>query len=150
MKIMLTRLLPDQVSNLWSIIKYAVEESLPPIAGESPNKMNNILTALLCSKAQCWMSYVKSKEGNKFEGLVITEITHGDISDTKSLLIYCLYGFEKASRKSWTGGMKALVKFASSRGCSSITAYSEIPSIISLVERLGGETKYRFIKIPLF
>ena len=147
---MLTRLLPDQVSNLWSIIKYAVEESLPPIAGESPNKMNNILTALLCSKAQCWMSYVKSKEGNKFEGLVITEITHDDISDTKSLLIYCLYGFEKASRKSWTGGMKALVKFASSRGCSSITAYSEIPSIISLVERLGGETKYRFIKIPLF
>ena len=147
---MLTRLLPDQVSNLWSIIKYAVEESLPPIAGESPNKMNNILTALLCSKAQCWMSYTKSGEGNKFEGLVITEITHDDISDTKSLLIYCLYGFEEISKSSWTGGMKALVKFAASRGCSNITAYSEVPSIISLVERLGGEAKYRFIKIPLF
>lgn len=147
---MLTKLMPDQIANLWNIIKYAVEESLPPIANESSNKMNNILTALLCGNALCWVSYTKSEGESKFEGLVITKITYDDISNTKSLLIYCLYGFEVASKRSWTDGMKALVKFAASQGCSNITAYSEDPSIISLVERLGGETKYRFIRLPLF
>lgn len=148
--IMLTLLMPEQVSSLWNIIKYAIEESLPPVVDESPDKMNNILTALLCGKAQCWASYVKLKEGNKFEGIVITKISHDDVSSTKSLLIYCMYGYEGSSKATWTKGLKALVKFAISRGCTSIVGYTETSSIINLVERLGGETKYRFIRIPLF
>lgn len=147
---MLTLLMPEQVSNLWNIIKYAIEESLPPVVDESSDKMNNILTALLCGKAQCWASYVRAEEGNKFEGLVITEITYDNISDTKNLLIYCMYGYERSSKATWTKGLKSLVKFAVSRRCTSIVGYTEVSSIINLVDRLGGETKYRFIKLPLF
>ena len=146
---MLTKLLPDQISKFWDIIKYAIEESLPPIVGESPDKMNKILTALLIGKAHCWASYTKGEKENIFEGIVITKILYDDLSDTKNFLIYCLYGYEDVNRESWLRGFKSLVKFAISQGCSQIIGYSNIPLILRMVDKLGGETKYTFVKIPL-
>ena len=147
---MLTRLLPEQISALWDIIKYAIEESLPPIVGESPDKMNKILAALLCDKAQCWASYEKVEGGNRFEGIVITKILYDNISDTKNLLIYCLYGYENVDKGSWLKGFKSLVKFAASRNCSKIIGYSNIPLILRLANKFGGSTDYTFITVPLF
>jgi len=147
---MLTKLMPDQISNFWDIIKYAIEESLPPTVDESSNKMNNILSALLCGKAQCWASYDKIEDGNKFEGLVVTRITYDDVSDTKNLLIYCLYGYETVSKSNWLSGFKSLVKFAIGQGCNQIIGYSDVSLILKLVKHLGGETKYTFISLPLF
>jgi hypothetical protein len=149
-KIMLTKLMPDQISNFWDIIKYAIEESLPPIAGESPDKMNKILAALLIGKAQCWASYEKTESENRFEGLVITKVIYDDASDTRNLLIYCLYGYEKVSKSNWISGFKSLVKFAIGQKCNQIIGYSDVPMIIDLVKKLGGSTQYTFVKLPLF
>ncbi len=146
---MLTKLLPEQISQFWDIIKYAIEESLPPIAGEGPDKMNKILTSLLSSKSECWASYTVNGKERRFEGIVITKIQYDDISDTKSLLIYCLYGYETADRSSWTAGLKALVKYAASRNCHRIIGYTEVPFIVDVVRRLGGEAKYTFISLPV-
>lgn len=145
---MLTQLIPDQISNFWDIIKFAVEESLPPIAGDSPDKMNKILAALLIGKAQCWASYIKGEEFNKFEGIVITKILFDDISDTKSLLIYCLYGYENVDKRSWLSGLKALTKYAMSQGCIQIVGYSNVSLILKVVKSLGGEAEQTFIKLP--
>jgi hypothetical protein len=145
----LTRLLPDQISRFWDIIRFAIEESLPPITGEGPDKMNRILSSLLSGKADCWASYVKEKESRRFEGIVITKIQYDDISSTRNLLIYCLYGYEHIESESWTTGLKTLVKYASSKGCHRIIAYTDEPRIIEMVKKLGGETDYTFISIPL-
>lgn len=147
---MLTKLMPDQISKFWNVIKYAIEDSLPPTVGESPDKMNKILAALLIGKAQCWASYVKGGEENKFEGLVITKILYDDVSDTRNFLIYCLYGYEIVSKSSWVSGLETLVKFAIDRDCSQIIGYSDVPMIIDLVNKLGGSTKYTFVELPLF
>ncbi len=146
---MLTRLTPEQVSNFWDVIKYAVEESLPPITGEHPDRMNHILSALLSGKAQCWASYARIGEVGKFEGIVLTRILVDDLSMTKNLLIYCLYGYEEVEEGSWLTGLKALIKFAKSRNCSRIIAYSEIPYIIKLASKLGAETNYTFVSFNL-
>lgn len=146
---MLTRLLPDQVSRFWNIIKYAIEESLPPIAGGSPDRMNRILTSLLSDKAQCWASYTVNGEQRRFEAIVITRILYDDVSDTRSLLIYCLYGYENIRMASWSDGLKSLVKYASSRNCHRIIGYTDLPFIVKVVERLGGETKYVFVSLPV-
>lgn len=146
---MLTKLLPDQVSDHWDIISYAVEQSLPPIAGESPDKMNKILSSLLMGKSHCWASYTVGESKRVFEGIVITRIQHDDVSDTRNLLIYCLYGYEGVDRKSWIDGFKTLVKFAESKNCDRITGYTKEPLIIRKVEQLGGEADYTFISLPL-
>lgn len=146
---MLTKLLPDQISKFWDIISYAIEESLPPVAGESPDKMNNILMSLLSGKSQCWVSYTKNEEQRIFEGVVVTKILYDDMSDTKNLLIYCLYGYNSVKRTSWLSGFKALVKYAASKSCYRIVGYSDLPFILDVVKRLGGETRYTFVTLPL-
>ena len=146
---MLTKLLPDQISKFWDVIKYAIEESLPPVVGEGPDKMNKILMSLLSDKAQCWASYTMDGERRKFEGIMITRVMYDDVSDTKNLLIYCFYGYDNIERASWLNGFRTLVKYASSRDCHRIVGYTDLPSVVKIAERFGGEARYAFVSVPL-
>jgi hypothetical protein len=146
---MLTKLLPEQISDYWDIVKHAISESLPPTAGEGPGKMNRILSALLASKAECWISSTIEGDVRKFEGVVITKLQYDDISNTRNLLMYCLYGYEDVSKESWTKGLKTLVKYASSKECYRILAYTDIPYMIEMANKLGGEAKYTLSSFPL-
>lgn len=146
---MITLLLPEDVSRHWDIIKFAIEESLPPTVSDHPDKMNNILAGLLSGKAQCWISHSMNGQIRVFDGVVVTKILYDDVSNTKSLLIYCLYGYNKVPKESWLQGLQALAKWAISKGCSSIVGYSDNPAIFRVVERFKGEAKYTFIRIPL-
>lgn len=142
---MLTKLLPEQISKFWDIIKYAVEESLPPVVGESPNKMNNILMSCLNGTLEVWASYERSEEGTRFEGLMITSILYDKSSQTKNLLIYCIYGYNKVDKQSWYSGLTSLLKYAKSKNCNQIVAYTDVPMLVDLVKSLGGEARYTFV-----
>jgi hypothetical protein len=146
---MLVRLMPDQISKFWDVIKFAIEQSLPPIAGESPNKMENILMSALDGSIEVWASYTKSAESNKFEGIVLTEMLYDRPSRTKNLLLYCLYGYEDVDKQSWVSGIVTLAKYAISRGCTQIVTYTDIPYMISLAKSLGAEAKYTFISFDV-
>ncbi|MBU2249633.1 MAG: hypothetical protein KKD77_22995 [Gammaproteobacteria bacterium] len=144
---MLTKLLPDQISTFWPIIKYAVEESLPPIAGEHPDKMNRILSAMLSGLLEVWVSY--KKPSNKFEAVVVTQFLYDDASNTKNLLLYCLYGYEQIDPSSWDEGWIVLSKYAKTKKCHSIMAYSANPYLVELAKTFGGNTDYTFISLAL-
>lgn len=144
---MLTKLLPDQISKFWPIIKYAIEESLPPVVGEHPDKMNRILSACLSGKLEVWASYKRAE--SKFEAIVITQILYDDASSIYNLLIYCLYGYSTVSSESWTEGYIALTKYAKSKKCQSIVAYTANPFIVEMAKKYGGDTDYTFISINL-
>ena len=142
---MLTRLLPEQVSKFWDIIKYALEESLPPIVGGHPERMNRILTSLLTDKAICWASYKRGEEGVKFEGIAVTRILYDDVSDTRNLLIYAVYGYEETDSNTWIEGITSILKYANSKRCEQIIAYTDFPHVVEIVDRLGGSTATTFL-----
>ena len=142
---MLVKLLPDQISRFWDIIRYAIEQSLPPIVGEHPNKMQNILMSALDGSIDVWASYTRSEKSNKFEGVVLTEVLFDIPSRTKNLLIYCMYGYEEVSDQSWINGLLTLTKYAASKGCNQVVGYTDNSYIVELVNRLGGEAKSTFI-----
>jgi len=143
---MLIRLLPEQASNHWDEIKFAIEESLPPIVGMQSDRMSNILRSVLLEEVIVWVSHNSEK---KVDGLVLTTFVLDKLSGTKSLLIYCLYGYGTAGMESWQEGVETLRKFAISSGCHRVTGYTDVPSIIRFVESIGGTANYRFISIPL-
>ena len=134
---MLTKLLPDQVSKFWDVISYAMEQSLPPTVGENPDKMNNILMAALSGKLDIWASYVKNDKVNKFEGILATRIIYDDVTNMNNLLIYAIYGYDKVSKESWEDGLRTIVKYAKSRKCSLIVAYTNEPRVVQVVNSLG-------------
>ena len=142
---MLTKLLPEQISKLWDIIKYAIENSGPITDNEQPGRMNRILSAALSGKMDIWASYVKG-EVNKFEGIVVTDTIYDDATGIKNLLIYSIYGYvDKVDRKSYVVGLSALAKYAKSLKCTNIVAYTQDPGVVALVKHLGGDTSYTIL-----
>jgi hypothetical protein len=145
---MLVRLMPNNIANLWDSIRSGLEASLPPIVGEVPYKMTNILNGMLEGSLQCWVSY--EKETKQPSAYILTTVVSEGISGTKNLLIYCVYGFENITEKQWAEGLEALKTFGKSRGCSMVTAYTELPYIEEVVKSLGGEAKFRFLTFPIY
>ena len=148
---MITKLLPEQISKFWPIIKHAIEESLPPTVGDHPDKMNRILSSCLSGELDVWASYHKgeSESGIVFEGIGLTSILYDPPSNTKSLLIYCMFGYEKSLETSWIEAFEGVSEYAKSKGCSRIVAYSSVPYIIERAKQFGGNTDYTFISFPL-
>jgi hypothetical protein len=143
---MLIRLLPEQASRNWNDIKFAIEESLPPVVGMQSDRMSNILKAVLTEELIVWVSAEKDKD---ISGILITAFTFDKPSGTKSLLLYCVYGYGDVNRNAWIEGAETIRKFAIGEKCNRIIGYSDTPSIIKFVESIGGETKYRFLSLPL-
>lgn len=144
---MINKLLPEQISKFWLIIKYAIEESLSPIVGEHPDKMNRILSSCLSGLLEVWAVY--DKESNKFEAIIVTQFLYDDASNTKNLLIYCLYGYTTISLGSWYRSLDAMIKYAKSNGCHSIVAYSANQDLIKIVKSYSANTDYTFISFEL-
>jgi hypothetical protein len=147
---MLTQLLPDQISKFWPVIKYAIEEALPPtIKGEHPDKMNRILSAALSGKLDVWASYDRINEVTKFNGIVVTQILYDDASNVYNLLIYVVFAYENTTTKTWEEGYEALAKYAKSKKCTNMIAYSSVPKIVSIAKAFGADTSFTLISIPL-
>lgn len=146
---MLTKLLPEQISKFWDIIGYAVEQTLPPIAGEHPDRMNRVLSAALSGRVDVWASYTRDGDNLSLEAVVLTKLLYDDISNTNSLLIYCVFGYSKLNGNSWTNGLDILVKYAKSKQCSKLIAYTEFPGIVKIAKNLGADTKNTFISFDI-
>lgn len=146
---MLVRLLPDQVAKFWDIIKYAVEESLPPTVSKNIDNMQNVLIGCLDGSIEVWASYLKKDDNIKLNAVMLTQFLYDKSTKTKSLLIYCIYGYNNITRDFYIEGLDILKKYAKARGCTQIVAYSDVPLIINLAKQLGAETKYTFISFDL-
>ena len=144
---MLVKLLPANIAEYWDIIKYAAENSLPPIVWENQNTMNNILESLLSDRMQCWVSY--KEEGHKIDGVVITTVSEDLASGSKNLLIYCLYAFGDTDKDTWVEGWTALSKYGKSLGCHRMVAYTEEPKMVQITWKLGGDARYTFCTLPI-
>ena len=143
---MLVRLTPEQVAEYWEGIKFAVEESLPPVAVEKPGTLNRILEAMLVGIIQAWVSL--RREDKKVVALVTTTVADDNISRTKSLLIYSTYAFEQSEKSDWIEGFAALSKFAKGMKCDNITAYSNEADILKIAQYYNPEMT-TYIRFPL-
>jgi len=136
---MLVRLTTDQISRFWDIIKYSFEQAAPPIALVSPEHSANLLEDLLVGTADCWISFQR-ENGNKIDGVVITKVVTDEASKTRNLLIYSLFAYVMTNKKSWTEGLRSLARWAKSKRCYNIIGFTQENQIISLVNKLGGNT----------
>ena len=146
---MLIKLLPDQVARYWSFIRPAIEGALPPTASGASDRMQNILTGVLTGDIVVWANVVDRDGAQVMNGVVSTmvqlEIGTGD----KSLLFYTMFGYQNSLQRDWIDGIATLSKYAISEGCSRIVAYTNVPGMVSMAERLGADTSFRFISFPL-
>ena len=147
---MLVRLIPEQIANLWDMIKYALENSPPIVVEQRGDKwINKVLEQALNGSIEIWAAYKRSEEGAKFEGIVITSFEIDKFVRQKSLLIYYVFSFRETAPSTWIEGLKVLTKYAKSRGCVRVIAYSNVPEIVSISEKLGGDVSTTFITFDI-
>jgi len=146
---MINPLLPEKISHFRDVIKYAVEQSLPPTAGDHPDKMNRILGALLSGKLLCWASYQVDEDNRKLDGIIVTDIIYEQATDSRSLLIYSLYGYTEVSHETWLEGLQALLKYGRSKKCTKVVAYTTVPYMIDLTKKMGGNADWTYCSFDI-
>lgn len=146
---MLLKLLPEQVSDRWQALKDGIEASLPVVNDEDPEKMNNILAAILTGDVQCWVSY-RELEDLKKQGvaLVLTTTVDDRLTNTRSLLLYLVWAWEKTQASDWIEGFQALTKFAKLMKCNRLISYTDDEKVIKIAEKFNGEFR-TFISFPV-
>jgi len=149
MKSILSKLTPDQISRFWDIIGYAIEQSVPPFSYEHPDRMNRLLVAALCGKIDVWAGYTREDDRVRFNCVCVTQFLYDEPTDTRSLLIYALYGYSVTYFPEWKQMMHTLTKYARAKGCKRIIAYSKVSSVIDLAKKLGADTDYTFISFDV-
>jgi hypothetical protein len=146
---MITRLLPENVTENWEIVKFAIKGSLPPFAKDSPDKMNRILESIVLGHLEVWVFYVPTPPSIHIKSIVTTSIITDQESQTKNLLIYSIYNFDRGSIEEWEEGLSGLREYARANGCAGITGFTVDPHLIKFVEHAGGSSDVRFVKIPV-
>lgn len=143
---MLLKLNPQIISVSWDEISRCIDEAVPPIASSAPDRNSRILESLLSGDMQAW---AYRRDNGNIVYLALTTPLYDPCSNTKSLLIYCLYGWLTPGIDELREGFDVVSRFAKGLGCSRIVAYSDNEAVIKIAERIGAETKYRLLSFNL-
>jgi len=141
---MVIRLLPNQVPKLWNQIKYAVVNTDRVSEKDMPRYLNDLLHALLSDKAQC---FIRFDEDRMLKALCITKIGLDELSGERSLVLQCLFSYQRVPEQEWKDNLEFIELFARKSKCKSILAYSENQRIFDLPSSTNFEERFRcFIK----
>jgi len=146
---MLIALMPEQISRRWELIKYAVEQAVPPTVLASPEVLNNLLMSLLDGSAQCWVNYKKKEDKSTVDAVLVTTIIEDFLSRTRNLLLYALYGASPLDDESYASGFETLKKYARANSCVKMVAYTNNSRVIEVASRVGWDVEWNFISFTL-
>ena len=147
--IKLIRMLPDQAAHYWPILSKGFARSLPPGTFPSEMLLNNLLASVLKKNYDCWILKGDRGDKNKLIAGALTTVLIDHLTGSRPLLIYSLYAKTMLSDKEWKEAFELLSKVAAKNKCQRITAYSMNPSILSIVESLGGKSEMRLVELEV-
>ena len=149
---MLIQLTPEQFASNWDFLRQCIVTNMP-MQRDHREQDNNVLLALLGGLMQCWVEAKQSSNNGtcktEIRAVVVTQVLEDDISAVSNLLIYSLYSLNSAFDISmWQKGILTLVRFAKSRGCDRILAYTGNDGIIKFMQRLGADASQTVLILP--
>lgn len=147
----LLKLLPYQISERWDWVWSTIEPALPTFSNIRQNyeRENNVLAALLGGKLEYLLFLVDDGNEVKIKVAMTVAVIETIDESGKQLLIYSIYGLRMASKEEWLEGFELLKKYAMSKHCVSIVAYTNLKSVAEMVRRLGGNADFTFLKLEV-
>jgi len=131
---MIIKLLPEQITKLWDSIRYGVIEAVAPMIDPTPENIQDILCQLLKQDMQCWCVFDEEKN---IYGYIVTSISVDMNTNFRTLMVYSLFLYQKATPEMWEEGMNAVDSFAKSNNCTRVVAYTANPSVVSIAKKNG-------------
>lgn len=141
-------LMPEQISNRWDAIRYAIERAVPPTVITSPEVMNNLLMSLLDGAAQCWIS-CKNQEDQSVDAILVTTVTEDFLSGTRTLMLYSLFGINPLDDVAYLEGFETLKKYARINRCIKLTVYTNVSRVVEMASKFGWDVEWMFLSYTL-
>jgi len=107
-----------------------------------------IQSQLLVEKLQCWFA-LADQGSDMVYGVMTTGIVRDEFSGTNNLLIYTVTVTDAHPSSLWEEAYIPLRIYAKSLLCTEIVAYSNQPRMLEIAERLGADTSWRLIQLPI-
>ena len=148
---MLIRLMPEQVSASWEVMRSHIMRSMPPTVRGDQTIPVAILKSILAEKAIMW-AMCSDATGEQVNGLVLTSHFIDPISEHKSLVIYAMVSVNPKVRlkdPDFRDIIDTLRKFAVGRDFHNIIAFTEQTNVVRLAQRIGSKNRYFFIEFGL-
>lgn len=140
------RLHPHEIPTYWEIIKYASAKAENLEQGHMASYFNRLLYTLLNRKAQC---FIRLNDERMISAVCITRIIVDEVKGEKSLLVNCLYSFQKAQDDIWREYFGIMKEFARTVNCSNVVASSSNYRVWEICKMLGFEETIRTFSIDL-
>ena len=144
----ITKLNPEQIMRYWSEIKECINSSLPPLVKDNDQSMLKIQENLLVGKLECWIGS-EAGDASKIYAVATTCFVTDEISETKNLLVYTLATVNPHSQELWTKARDILSRYGKSKNCSNIIAYSNLREVENIINKLGGDSSWKILYIPI-
>lgn len=133
-------LLPNQIPMFWEAIKFACASADEVNPRDYTSYFNELLHALLSSRAQCFAVLTDEKI---LRNIAVTRINVDKITGKKELLLQCLYFAESLDESDITKYFGFIVEFAKSESCTAITFNTRNSRIWQIANLLGCDLKYK-------
>jgi len=141
------KIYPEKLVKHWGMLRAFIEKTLPPTA-DPEARANAILDSLLTGRMDAFQFVDMTDEANIMKGFVILAVVSSVDGYGRDLLIYSAYSYqaETLGKEALLEAWNLMVKYAQSKSCAAITAYTNIDHMINLAAGFGAETSYRYIR----
>ena len=143
----LFKLSPEQLMQHWPYVKDCIMLALPPYVTSNADNIIRIQEQLLVGSLECWACV--NDETGEFYGIVTTQIAVDEATMTKNLFLFSVTITEEHEHRIWQEGYNHFSRYAASKGCSAIIAYTDQQSVVVLANKLGADTSWHLLKFPI-
>lgn len=127
------KLLPDDYKYYWPIVRYGLQQAVPPTAGDGLDALRKILIKLMAGRAQGWVY----EEDRQIKATSVTYIERDQMTGERFLVFYSLYAYTVLPLETWRQLLKTLLKFAQANKCARIIAYIQDDSVVEMAKVIG-------------
>lgn len=144
---MIVRLMPEQISGFWSLIKTGVIDIGGRISPGNWDYSNNVFNRCLAGLLQVWLCAEEVDSKPEFKGFFITAIDIDPISEERTLSIQTIYVMKNPSKELYQEAKQRIEDYAKANSCKVVTIMTDVGHREKLVEEVWPDVKKKTLFI---
>lgn len=136
---MIVRIQPEQINEVWDIIKYGCIQANNVRADSVYSFTNNLLEMLLSGRAQAWINYEVVDEKRDINAIAVTCFMHDPIFNVDYLLAHSVYGYKPMKLEWLKESVEAMCAFSKANNCFKFVAMTTDERLTNVYKRIGLE-----------
>lgn len=148
---MLKRINLDKLGPVWERIKGDVQESLPPLIGQSDEALSLVYESVKKEEVILWAIFDPKQQKDAL-GLLLTSLVNNPFTRKTDLFIISFVSYEERNEipsNIWTDVTEILFKHAAEFNCAKVFGFIKSQHLLNVLDDLGANTTYTYTYVPI-